>query len=286
MSHYTVAVITKRRAKEAVEEILFPYWEGRVVEPYLDKTKEELIKEGKEFKKNIEERINNNPGYEIDSFENQLLKAKSDEDFYKAMRDDKSYSYDEDGNQLTTYNPNSKWDWFSIGGRWDKLLYVDKDNKDTTKEASGIMGQLKGEVDQTVGGHPNLVRVNGAKIKDIKFDLMGGDYNKALREWELIVDKEEPKNDEEKEIVGNNYYKPDYFRDLYGSKEEYARQNSLFYTWALVDENGWAEQGKMGWFGFDNSTKESKDSFVDKFQEYIKDPENQDKYMFIVDCHI
>lgn len=29
---------------------------------------------------------------------------------------------DDEGNQWSTYNPNSKWDWWTIGGRWAGLL--------------------------------------------------------------------------------------------------------------------------------------------------------------------
>ena len=30
----------------------------------------------------------------------------------------------EDINVLTTYNPQSKWDWYEIGGRWSGLLIL------------------------------------------------------------------------------------------------------------------------------------------------------------------
>lgn len=26
------------------------------------------------------------------------------------------------GDLLSTYNPNSKWDWYSVGGRWNKYI--------------------------------------------------------------------------------------------------------------------------------------------------------------------
>ena len=29
---------------------------------------------------------------------------------------------DEEGNSLSTWNKNSFWDWFVIGGRWDGIL--------------------------------------------------------------------------------------------------------------------------------------------------------------------
>ncbi len=189
---------------------------------------------------------------------------------------------DEDGDEIT-YNPNSKWDWYEIGGRYNNIIVVDKNNKDIF--TGGVLG-LGMNLSDDVEGHPELIRVNGAKIKDIHFDLMGEDYNKAIRYWELIVEGQEPQNDEEKETVKWNFYKPEYYIEQYGTKEEYARQASMFSTWAFLNENGWCEQGKMGWFAMNDATKNSRTDFNEKMQEYLKDPKHQEEYLFIVDCHI
>ena len=189
---------------------------------------------------------------------------------------------DEDGEE-TTYNPNSKWDWYSIGGRWNNNLIVDKNNNDVY--IGGNLG-LGMSIETSVKDHPELKRVNGAKIKDIKFDLMGGSYEKALREWELYVEEQEPKNEEEKEIVKWNFYKPEYYIERYGTKEEYARLNSMWYTWAFANEEGWAEQGKMGFWAMNNADKDSTSAFIEKLNEYLKSPEHQEEYLFMVDCHI
>ena len=46
--------------------------------------------------------------------------------------------YEDDG-QMITYNPNSKWDWYSIGGRWGGFLPLkeldSEGNHLTTNEA-------------------------------------------------------------------------------------------------------------------------------------------------------
>ena len=46
--------------------------------------------------------------------------------------------YEDDG-QMITYNPNSKWDWYSIGGRWSGFLPLkeldSEGNRLTTNEA-------------------------------------------------------------------------------------------------------------------------------------------------------
>lgn len=48
MSHYTVAVITDDIKK--LESMLAPYDENLEVSPYIDETKEELIKKGRKRK--------------------------------------------------------------------------------------------------------------------------------------------------------------------------------------------------------------------------------------------
>ena len=215
MSHFTVAVATKKNSIEEVEKLLAPYSVNIEVEPYLD----------------------------------------------------------EDGDE-TTYNPNSKWDWYEIGGRWDNYLIVDRNNDDVYNK--GV----------EVKGHPELKKVNGAKIKDIKFDLINGSREKAIREWELFVEEQEPQTPEEEDLVKWNMYIPQYYIDQYGTKEEYVRQSTMFSTWAFLNEQGWCEQGYMGWWAMDDATKDSRIEYIDKLNEYIKSPEHQDEYLFIVDCHI
>ena len=123
MSHYTVAVVTQEYPTDSVlEDLLSPYDENRRVKPYISATKAEIIAESKEwaerFKQNREEGKITDADYE------QLkayFEAETDEEFYKAH----TYSdckYDKEGNLLSTYNPDSKWDWWVVGGRWDGHL--------------------------------------------------------------------------------------------------------------------------------------------------------------------
>lgn len=86
MSHYSVLVVTKTDRISELEKLLAPFDESLEVAPYIYKTKEEL---------------------------DELDWITSEDDIF-----------DEHGNLLTTYNPNSKWDWYSIGGRWSGGLHV------------------------------------------------------------------------------------------------------------------------------------------------------------------
>lgn len=50
---------------------------------------------------------------------------RSDEELYQeAIEGYEEDDLDEDGNLLSTCNPNSKWDWYEVGGRWHGMLLL------------------------------------------------------------------------------------------------------------------------------------------------------------------
>lgn len=55
MSHFTVAVITAK--KEKLEEMLASYDENLEVEPYIERTKEEIIKEARKRKEDYSKEL-------------------------------------------------------------------------------------------------------------------------------------------------------------------------------------------------------------------------------------
>ena len=84
MSHYTVAVITAK--KENLENMLAPYDENIEVEPYIERTKEEIIKKSKERKERILKELKD--GRKITEWEHKYLDAITDEELYKVEADD------------------------------------------------------------------------------------------------------------------------------------------------------------------------------------------------------
>lgn len=88
MSHYTVAVITDKLEK--LEEMLAPYDENLEVAPYIDETKEELIKKGRERKRRaLKEK---QEGKQLDEWNLKYLNANTDEELYKeVIYDDETY---------------------------------------------------------------------------------------------------------------------------------------------------------------------------------------------------
>lgn len=90
MSHFTVAVITAK--KEKLEEMLASYDENLEVEPYIGRTKEEIIKEARKRKEDYSKE--QKEGKELSDWQLKYINAENDEELYKAEIDEYE-TYDE-----------------------------------------------------------------------------------------------------------------------------------------------------------------------------------------------
>ena len=137
MSHFITLVFTKENGR-TVEELLAPYDENIVYAPYVLYTREQAIakirKEIEDYKNGLyakyllnpqkyEENCNN--AEHINYLKNKFPKKLewTDDECYQDMKG----RFDEDmikpnGDLLSTYNPNSKWDWYTIGGICNNYL--------------------------------------------------------------------------------------------------------------------------------------------------------------------
>lgn len=128
------------------------YYEGREVEDYIKYTKQEAITKAKEsHERNYEYAVKE---VERDKIAPDMLKQLneiidkgmciSDEVAWEMVKD-WGYKIDEEGNLLSTYNPDSKWDWYSIGGRWNGFLVLKE--RDEEGDIIETNEALVGEVD-------------------------------------------------------------------------------------------------------------------------------------------
>lgn len=270
MSHYSVAVFTKPNGKD-VDTLLAPYDENLETKPYIYKTKEDIIKMLRDNAKTLRENIAKYEAGELkkpraywlsgeemlEHYKNILDNdKKTDEEIYEIYRkDNEDIAFDVNGNELSTYNPDSKWDWYSVGGRWGGML------------------RIKGRKE----------RVDEALVKDIDFSPNKKEYKEAKRFWEVVVEKKPLKEDEEKPFT---LYNEDYYKERYKDADEYATNQARFSTYALVTPEGeWYEPGKMGWWGISNTTPDSEKDFEKFFDEYLAKA-NPEWTLTIVDCHI
>lgn len=174
-------------------------------------------------------------------------------------------------------NPNAKWDWYSIGGRYSGLFKLKK-NGAGKKGEKGLMGSCYCD-------KFNCVDIAHKKYIDFSIDKEA--YKSAARFWELYIEKDKPKNDKDREIIKFVLYKKEYYLERWKDKIDYATKRASFSTFAVITEDGqWHEQGEMGWFGFSGDTardqRKWEESYYDKFIKKL----NNDVILTIVDCHI
>lgn len=259
MSHFSLAVISPESAD--IDEIMEPFYEGLEVEPYVAKTKRQLVKSAREYYKSRYE--------DFIKKEDEIM--EDDNDFYKEikniiqMTDNELYEheraeynpedFDRDGNLISTYNPKSKYDWYEIGGRWSGLLELKEKDKDG-----------------------NTINVNQAKIKDINFEPKSEVYNNAIEFWDNYVEGKDPSS------VGFVLHQPEYFMNKFKTKEAYAKSQSNFTTFAVITPDGeWNEEGKMLMFGISINEDDDWDA---NYKERFLNSVDENLMITIIDCHI
>jgi len=295
MSHFCVLIIG-----DDIEEQLAKFDETLEMPRYVKHTKEGLIAKERqsieEYKNGTYAEYLSDPVKYAENCTNEGHLKFLKEDFPKrlTMTDDEIYElatkYYEpedigpDGEVYSTYNPDSKWDWYEVGGRYAGRIAV-KDGVEI--EVPNFSWGWDDDSKEKVIAMGN--KTDSAYKRDIDFSKMHRteeDYKDALRYWELIVEGDKPKNKEEEETVKWSFYKPEYYVNRYKTKEKYAECHSSFAMWAVVKDGVWYEKGKMGfWAMSDETDDEAVDWEMNFFDRFIKDlPE--DTLITVVDCHI
>lgn len=166
--------------------------------------------------------------------------------------------HDNEGNLYYFGNKDAKWDWYEIGGRW-----------------SGMLKKLDG------------TRCDECEVKDLDLSLDKDMYEKAKRFWEVVVDKQ-PLKDGERPSDFFTMYKPEYYTEMYGDRDNFAKSYASFNTFAMLLDGEWYEQGKMGWFAMSDTTKESLEKFTDFMDKTLRELKKTHPHatVTLVDCHI
>jgi hypothetical protein len=213
MSHYALMIIG-----EEPEEQLKPFDEN--IEVKRIKTKEEHIASSKKdiewyneyyykkYLKNKEkyiEEAKRNPGHikYITVEFSKKLDWTDEEHYQNSIRYYEKENINDDGSTNETYNPDSKWDWYQIGGRWTGSLYLKKN------QITGVKGK-RSLLDKRIGEPRNY---DQARLKDIDFEqeemkdfvtfavLKDGKwYERGKMGWWGCVSNEKPEDEWDKEF--------------------------------------------------------------------------------------
>lgn len=205
-------------------------------------------------------------------------------------------------------NPNAKWDWYKLGGRWtgffrlkpgargetggaglfgkepepghaDAVKKCDIDFKWMRENAERGAGDEYDRVISIVGESINEMH-SWDKVRDVMFpgdrDLARDFYNSQLAPTKL------------KEWNSKNKFELSFLdlEDFQSTREEYIRRagDAVFSSFAVIKDGVWYQKGDMGWWGMVSNTKEQAD-WNQEVSNLLEDlPE--DTLISIYDCHI
>lgn len=291
MSHSTVLVIG-----EDPEKMLEPYDENIEVEPYRRYDSSEKP---------------------ADHWLHSTLVAEHDLDpaagwpeFVRAWNErykDEPYEYDAEKDRIysmSTYNPNSKWDWYLLGGRWTGFFRL-------KPGATGVVGQ------PGVFTKPAKdFYVDQARKRDIDWEAMREDcareaveehskVTEALHGLEPIVPWPVVRDERFPGDIGaarNWYHSQPGIKALWDAKlytgdpvdywclyrpdslEAFVdrQRSSVGMTFAVLDHEGWHERGRMGWFGL---VSDERDDWPETWRRLV-DRAPDDALFSVYDVHI
>lgn len=212
------------------------------------------------------------------------------------------------------HNPNAKWDYWRVGGRWRGQLLIKRGSTDWKLSEvpweygpewhKGPVPGSETEVDVCRVASIDIERVEAtARDKANEFWaqvdqlLSGHDFPvfEGPRETLLALGILDCADTGELPAVTYWKQKWDHDRDRYDfiaekpSREKFdervlAHLNPIR-PWAFVDEKGWHSKGRMGWFGMGDDTPESNQEHAQSFMNWLKSGDQND-WIVVTDCHI
>jgi hypothetical protein len=273
MSHFTVLVASKTRS---VDEVLQPYHEYECTG-----VKDEYVKWIDEHDRLVSEYENGGSKW-ID--EPTEIPHKNRYATVEEFADDwEGISEKQDGRLGRWTNPNAKWDWFEVGGRWsDTLILKSGDRADQARKRDVDLEEMRRiEVGRLVRNWTKATEAIG-DYKVIPFK----DVFEAVRDREVAAEfyHKQPGVKAFKEAFPDSFF-GDSAEDYAGiDASEYVKRKAPgAFTFAFCSENGWVANGEMGWFGMAFDQKEA--AWDDVFATALATVP-ADWFLTVVDCHI
>ena len=190
------------------------------------------------------------------------------QDYYKTfenyVKDYHGIEKDEEtGRYGYWHNPNCRWDWYQIGGRW----------RGNFKLRPGCEGQL-GEAGTFNNDPKHEGWVDQARKGDIDWDTMREAEKVRLSE---MWDKAHEETDKKGML--------DFLYDIKEgmTKEQYISDNYNFSTFAVLKDGQWYEKGEMGWWAIVTDEKEAR-SWNTEVANLIESVDD-DTLLTVCDCH-
>ena len=246
VKHFVVMAIGQNH-----EELMKEYSKGKETEPYVKYRyldAEKYLKKAKEVIERLIEKHSEVMTTDINralKTKLEMLKGLTPFEYYRILTE--GLYYDTDGNAISTENPDGKFDKCTIGGMFSNpLILLDK---------SEVASARKGDIDWSE-----------LHLKNIE------SYERV---WELAMTDTEPVDDNEKKIKEEVSHMTNYY-SRFKTKEIYAKYSTAFWTFAIVDENGWRDM--------DTELNGDSEEWVNTFYEKYIVPMSDDTLITIYEC--
>ncbi|GAI55280.1 unnamed protein product, partial [marine sediment metagenome] len=178
---------------------------------------------------------------------------------------------DDKGNLLSTFNRDSFWDWYQVGGRWDGAITDKPQNNSIPVEkllekARGAQEKIEGHMEaaKLMAGSMETVFSDQFACYDLWTKFFGdGKRDKVTKEQQKFYD----------EVMGR-------FKENLGGYHFYNK----YIMGKVIDRDGKLHEGrKYGWFGFSKGTK-SQDVWIKEYVGLLE--KHKDCYLVALDCHV
>lgn len=185
-------------------------------------------------------------------------------------------------------NPNAKWDWYQLGGRWSGFLLQKNGHKVDSAFKKDIDFGLMAERAKTkaIDQYNDLAKQFGGEIPkiDIPWEQMLADESFADHMARRDAYWAQPALAKMKELKIDTFYTD--LEDYQCTAEEFGNRaaDKSIATYALVIESKWYAKGEMGWFGMSSDAVDQSD-WNAKVREMIAGIPD-DTLISIYDCHI
>lgn len=204
-------------------------------------------------------------------------------------------------------NPNSKWDWYSIGGRWSNALL----KKDGTSDDECLLseldidGMLNGAKEEALNSFDQYIEKYGQFEEGFKlFDLIKKEIEEANPQFSM----DDVRNAYGAQPLMQEYTKENEFPGVFSKcpardylagrglsieeRRDIIAKNSMgsaLPAYSMVKNQTWISRGNMGWFGLSDDKVSLSDwgmQVVSMLKELQNNTETANTLITVVDCHI
>lgn len=218
------------------------------------------------------------------------------------------------------HNPNTKWDWWEIGGRWSGFFKMKPGKKGLKGGRYNIASEFKESEKADVARKGDI---DWAEMRREAAEDAGRDWdfiNEIIKDlpvaksWEEVLEdfglnekesRKDAKNHEKTLAKAREFYwaqervkacRSEKVMEVLGfldgvekfqvSREEFCKRASerVGVPFAVVANGKWFEKGRMGWWGITTDEKDT-ETWNSMFHLMINDL-NDDTILTVVDCHI